>query len=177
MTIGSLLLGLALLILVGLFVARPLMTPAPRRRPVITDRQALLAQKEALLTEIQLLDFDYETGKVPEAEYQRKREDFLVQAETVYRQLDQLDEGETPIEEVPEAEVSDTIADHDADIEAAIARLRSQSARPATEAHEVATPASRNGGVNFCPQCGQPTDPEDKFCANCGEKILHTQQA
>lgn len=23
----------------------------------------------------------------------------------------------------------------------------------------------------FCPQCGQPNNPDDKFCSNCGAKL------
>ena len=53
MTIGSILLGLALVLLVGLFLARPFL-----KREIISDhpatkREQLLNEKEALLTQIQ----------------------------------------------------------------------------------------------------------------------------
>lgn len=140
MTTGSLLLALALLILVLLFVARPFLlpTPAPAR---LSEQQALLAQKEALLAQIKALDFDVETGKLETADYEAEREMLLTQATAVLRQLDET-------------------ADVEAEIEAAVNRLRGQTAK--------------FENVNFCPQCGTRVSADDKFCINCGQQLRET---
>ena len=94
MTIGSILLGLALLVMVGLFVTRPLFVRDPHRRRRMSERQALEAQKEAVLVEIRNLDFDYETGKVPEADYREQREAYIGEATELLMRIDQLDESQ-----------------------------------------------------------------------------------
>ena len=73
MTIGSILLGAALLILVGLYVARPLMAPSPATRRRESRYSELLAAKESYLIQIRNLDFDFQTGKLPEEIYQKQR--------------------------------------------------------------------------------------------------------
>lgn len=144
MTTGSLLLGLAVFLLVLLFVARPFLAAhAPTAvSPPPTPRQQLLAQKASLLDTIHALDFDHDTGKVPTAVYQPQRQRLITTAASLLQQLDELNH-------------SPSYQQRDAEIEAAIANLR--QSRP--------TPA------RFCPQCGQPVDSGDKFCAACGRQI------
>jgi hypothetical protein len=91
-TPGAILLGLALLILVLLFLARPfLLHRAQEARP--TTREALYARKNAYLEQIADLDFDHETGKVPDNIYQQERQQLLIQAAIILRQLDSLGNG------------------------------------------------------------------------------------
>lgn len=143
MTTGSLLLGFAIFLVVLLFLARPfLAVPVGQTAVSFTPRQQLLAQKNGLLDDIHALDFDHETGKVPTAVYQPQRQQLVEAAAIVLQQLDQL--GSTP-----------GYQQRDAEIEAAIAKLRQNRATPA----------------RFCPQCGQPVDANDKFCAACGHQI------
>lgn len=143
MTIGSLLLGFAIFLVVLLFLARPfLAVPAGQTAVSPTPRQHLLTQKDGLLDDIRALDFDHETGKVPTAVYQPQRQQLVEAAAVVLQQLDQL--GSTP-----------GYQQRDAEIEAAIAKLR-----------QTHTPSAR-----FCSQCGQPVDATDKFCAACGHRI------
>lgn len=74
MDIGSILLILGLLLLVTLFIARPLM----EKRSVVVSQEehelsALLAERDRLLNALQELDFDYAMGKIPEEEYPAQR--------------------------------------------------------------------------------------------------------
>ena len=78
MSIGSILLGLSLLILVGLVLAQPFLAPREREPRPRSRKQLLLAQKEALLEEIRALDFEYDTGKLPEDAYQAQRDELMV---------------------------------------------------------------------------------------------------
>ncbi|HEX6384000.1 MAG TPA: zinc ribbon domain-containing protein [Anaerolineae bacterium] len=159
MTTGSILLGLALLILVALFLARPFL-----RRPVAGERrrsasyQTLLARKEALLQQIRELDFDHETGKIPNELYQPQRMQLVSQAAALLQQLDEM-----AVKTGPAAS-----PDVDAQIEAAVARLRTRPSPAAT---------ASNGSGGYCPQCGRPTDAGDKFCAACGHKLPAIQTA
>lgn len=150
MTVGSLLLGLALLLLVGLFVARPLLQPERRRPYSPTARQQLLDQKEVLLAQILALDFDVETGKVPVELYQPQRQALMSQTARLLEQLDQL----------PHEEAIDTA------IETAVAQLR--QVRPPAP---VSTVAGDTDSARFCPQCGQLAEAGDKFCAYCGQPL------
>lgn len=144
MTIGSILLALALFILVVLFLARPFLAPTSHE-PAPLPHQKLLAKKETLLEQIRLLDFDFETGKVPEESYQPQRAYLLQEAATVLQQIDQLSPADSSIE---------------AQIETAVSQLRQHKPAPAM-----------NGKGGYCHQCGQPVDLEDKFCASCGQKL------
>lgn len=163
MSIASLLLGLALLLVVALFVLRPLLAgaseparPRGRSRAASAKRAALMAQKEGLLEEIRALEFDYETGKVPAEVYEVERARRVAAAAGILRQLDQMPGGEPSPEKrvLAQSRVS-------AEIEAAVARLRANSNGKAP-----AAPQPR-----YCPQCGQPTNPTDRFCAYCANPL------
>lgn len=145
MTPGSLLLGLALLVLVLFFVARPFLLPQPVASAP-TLRQQLLAHKESLLDQIRELDFDYQTGKIAETAYTAQRPLLVRQAAALLQKLDQ-DQPHSQVEQ---------------EIETAVARLR-----------QTATTGSPNG--RYCPQCGQATDAGDRFCAHCGQNLTPLQ--
>lgn len=165
MSIGSILLGLSLLILVGLVLAQPFLAkkeyePRPRSR-----KQQLLMQKEALLEEIRALDFEYETGKLPEDTYQAQRNELMALTTETLKALDELG-TEAPADDVA------------AQIEAAINRVRVQRESPeqavaAVSATAATTAVSTNNGQKqFCTQCGAQVDANDKFCAACGTKVV-----
>lgn len=197
MTIGSVLLGIALLTVVGLFLARPFLRPPVTQRRDFSNREALEAQKEAILTQIRELDFDHETGKVPQEEYESLRPRLLTEAAVVLKELDALQ----PVASSPTAPE---------DMEAAIARLRKKTdkARPTSSGLESTTSrdeieaavsklrqqrvaaatgngqsTSTSGGVTtatasakkragFCSQCGEARESDDKFCAHCGHAFI-----
>jgi len=174
MTTGSILIGLALVILVGLFVAQPLLMPEERRqRRSRSPRQTLLLQKEALLEEVRALDFDFDTGKIPAEVYEPQRAELVAAAAAVLAQLDNL--GTTTA--VSPAAPSPATGGAPEAIEQAIARRRQQA--PADEIEQVIarrrsrpqTAVPTNGQTNFCPQCGRAVDPGDKFCVVCGHQL------
>ena len=170
MAIGSILLGVALFILVGLFVARPFLREQDDE-VALSERQLLLEEKEYLLDQIQALDFDHDTGKIPTELHELQRARLMEQATAVLQAIDGA--SGAPIH-TPVAEADSAVdVDMDIEIEAAIARLRRQRGQKKTEpsAPAPATVAPTNGHARFCPQCGTPTDPGDKFCANCGHNL------
>jgi hypothetical protein len=188
MDIGSIFLILALLVLVALFIGRPLYEKGTvhvarpeeiRATAVEHDRSALLAERDRILGALQELDFDYTLGKIPEEDYPEQRQSLVISGADVLRRLDAWQ----PQPAAQEAE---------ARLEAAIAARRSDSAR--------LQPVSGNGGrksavaINgvdddieklladrrrdrrekasgFCPQCGGPMQKSDRFCHKCGAKV------
>ena len=154
-TIGSILLGLAILVVVGLFLIRPFFKPPPPDE-VTSKRQQLTAQKSALLEAVRALEFDHDTGKIPDEEYEQMRTSLMSDAAAVLKALD---------------EMSDELRDEDvyAQIEAAISRIKQQRAPAAGKGTATAT------AVRFCTNCGQGLESDDNFCPRCGQAVYNVQ--
>ncbi|HSH02286.1 MAG TPA: zinc-ribbon domain-containing protein [Anaerolineae bacterium] len=181
MTIGSILLGLALLILVVLYLGYPFLIPADMPPPINPSRRAeLLARKESLLATIQNLDFDHETGKIAEDAYQQQRTQNLILAARTEKELAALGQRPPKIDKAIERE---------------IAKLRGATAPPTIPTPSTPpptptpptppiptptvtppptptppTPSPATSGP-FCTQCGRQATSDDKFCAQCGSPL------
>ncbi len=185
MDLGSIFLLLALLILVGLFVSRPLVE---RRRaeanaePDDRQRSALLAERDRVLIALQELDFDFALGKIPEQDYPLQRETLVHQGADVLRQLDAMQPESS--EDDAEARLEAAIAARRAD--AAASQKAGQRPVPGNGRKQVAVASpdddlevllanrrrvrqEKAGG--FCPQCGGALQKSDRFCPKCGTKI------
>ena len=190
MDIGSIFLILALAVIVGLFIARPLIEPQPATSTIHTsdpqehNYSTLLAEHDRILNSLQELDFDYALGKIPAADYPEQRATLVIQGTTVLRLLDEYQ---------PQSVVQDT-ENH---LEAAIAAHRAEmSLNAANPNHanngrkvietigQVEDPDDRletvlanrrrvrqEKSAGFCPHCGTPIQISDKFCPKCGEKL------
>jgi hypothetical protein len=103
--IGSLFLILALALIVGMFIARPLISgftagagddasggdaSGGDKQAREHERSALMAERDRLLTALQDLDFDNALGKVPAEEYPRQRASLLKAGAETLRRLDEL---------------------------------------------------------------------------------------
>lgn len=182
MTAGSIILGVALFIAVATYLVYPFwrsQPAAPRARR--SQLELLDEQKEAILAQIRVLDFDFETGKIPEAAHNAQRTQLMAEATAVLQQIDTLPAA-APRKAAPPADLEAAIArarktavpanapaqDLDSAIEAAIARARHKET-----AVSPAAPVVSNGQPpRFCPQCGQSVQPTDKFCNACGQPLL-----
>lgn len=183
LTIGSLLLGGALVVLVVLFLARPFALPEDETTRV--DRETidgLLLRKESLLRDIRELDEDYEAAKVAPEMYRAARPQMVKQAALLMKQLD--DAGYVAAA-APAADVDPQSVD--AQIEAAVRRLRTPeqvdeqieaAIRQARQrpAAPTAPLAAANGKTKFCPQCGRRVEPDERFCAKCGRNLSEEAQ-
>jgi hypothetical protein len=169
MDIGSILLGLALLLVVAFYVARPLLdqSGAAEREPGPADQ--LLFERERVLTALRDLDFDHAMGKTVEDDYTTQREQLLAHGAEVLKQLDAL--GLPP--------ASDS-AGLDDEIERAVARRRASAAvapapgaAPVDDEIEASIAARRTApsAARFCAQCGRQALPDDKFCGACGAPL------
>lgn len=181
MDTGSLLLGLALLIVVAAFVLRPLVEKSGARVAYARSnarengtREALLRQRDAIYAAIRELDFDFRLGKISEEDYHPQRERLALQGIAILKQLDALSpNGDAALEGEIEAEIarrrrkrtgpsSQTAPARqaglsDAEIEAQIRALRRKSATSPV--------------ASACPRCGAATSPQDRFCRNCGAAL------
>jgi hypothetical protein len=182
MTFGSVLLGLALMVLVGLYLARPLLAQSGDERQRESRYKDLLALKESYLIQLRNLEFDFQTGKVPEEIYQQQRSELVDVAAELLKQIDSMEAaafGTAP----PESATTGPAAPSsgiDTDIEKAVMRRRQSHQAPGSvyyqkRTEQVGTGAASVGETKFCPQCGKKTDRDDKFCVNCGAKLKNPQ--
>jgi hypothetical protein len=95
MPLSSLFLLLALLVLVALFVARPLFArEAAEESATPNELSPWVAERERVLEALGELDADWQMGKVPEELYSGQRQQLLVKGAKAIRQLETL--GESP---------------------------------------------------------------------------------
>ncbi len=175
MDIGSIFLFLALLILVGIYITRPLF----ERKAAMVDSNsaeiqhelsALLAERDRILTTLEELDFDHSMGKIPAEDYPVQRALLLREGAQVLRQLDEL-EYRTPANDL-EARLEKAIAERRA---AAQDRTQMPSTSGDDEQVEALLAARRRArqgrSAGFCPQCGRPVQTTDRFCPRCGREL------
>lgn len=177
LTLGSILLGIALLLVVLFYLSRPFIYPEDE--DVRHDREevdALLVRKANLLRQIRELDDDMEAAKVAPELHNHTRPQLVRQAALVMQQLDEHGYVEAP------APASTVAADVDDQIEAAVRKLRTpQEIDAAIEAAvkqaRTQEPVPANGTARFCPQCGRRVDADERFCAGCGHKLVQESPA
>lgn len=175
MDIGSILLFLALLILVGIFVTRPLF----ERRAVAVDTDsaevqhelsALLAERDRILTTLEELDFDHIMGKIPAEDYPIQRALLLREGAQVLRRLDEL-EQRAPAGDL-EARLEKAIAERRAAVQREVSTPSAGGDDEQVEALLAARRRARQAkSAGFCPQCGRPIQISDRFCPRCGRKL------
>jgi hypothetical protein len=185
MDLASLLIILALLILVGLFIARPFLEGKSKAVSLEEhEYSALLAERDRLILALHELDFDHALQKIPADEYPAQRAVLLQQGADILRRIDAY---------LPAA----AAASAEERIEAAIASRRAERIPRALPAEQAAVPAARSSSgavalaaddeleariaarrrsrsgksAGFCPQCGGPLQAADRFCPKCGGKI------
>ena len=90
MAIGSLLIFLALLVLVALFVARPLLESTEEDSALDTEASQWLAERERVLDALAELDADWKLGKVPPDIYAEQRELLLAKGAMALKKLEQI---------------------------------------------------------------------------------------
>jgi uncharacterized protein (UPF0212 family) len=142
--LGTLLLGLALLCVIGLIIALPLFE---RRRPAVkppTPHEALHEERRDIVRAIRELDFDHRTGKINDEDYQRVRADYVQRGAQILRELNEA--GEPSV---------------DAAIEKRVAALRATS--------DAGVHPQLDGRT--CPACRKTVHPGDKFCPHCGQRL------
>jgi len=168
--------GVAMAVVVGAYIAQPLFGRARVVSALESPRDQLLAERNALYVAIRDLDFDFQTGKLIEADYAAVREKYMARGIEILKQLDAL--GAERRQPGADRKPHKAIAD---DIEAAVQARRAGRAQPqpAEDEIEAAVHARRSSQAAKqkseaslkCPNCGLPVDPTDRFCARCGATL------
>jgi hypothetical protein len=168
--------GLAMAVVVGAYIAQPLLVRARVVSAPESPRDQLLAERDALYVAIRDLDFDFQTGKLIEADYAAVREEYMARGVEILKQLDalQVDRQRPGAERKPQKAIAD-------DIEAAVQARRAGRARPQLAEDEIEAAvharrhfqAAKQGTETSltCPSCGHPVDPTDRFCGKCGATL------
>jgi rubrerythrin len=179
MDLGSLFLILALLVLVGIFISRPLFEnqEAAPEFPTSNDdheRSALLAERDRILNALQELDFDHALGKIPEEDYPGQRAYLLQRGADTLRKLDSFQADDSLEQEEVEARIEAAIAARRAERVPVARGVSSSVASPDDELEVMLANRRRARGdkaAGFCPQCGGPMQKSDRFCPRCGNKV------
>lgn len=175
------LVGLAILVIVAVYVAQPFITRSRTQVPVQeSPRDRLLAERDAIYAAIRDLDMDFQTGKLLEADYRAMRDKYMARGVEILKELDVWSELERKSEVGGgRSEVGSRRSEVGDEIEAAVqarrrARTQARSLDVDIEAairsrrkSEISRQPSAIGNLQ-CPSCGRPVDPTDRFCARCG---------
>ena len=153
--------GLAMLIAVAAFVAQPLVVQSRVLPSNESPRDKLSAERDALYVSLRDLDFDFQTGKLLEADYRAAREQYVARGVEILKQLD-------AVEARPQVAASDQA-------EAAILARRKIKAQAQSleDEIEVAIRERRRAAAQNpkCPNCGRVVEPTDRFCGKCGAAL------
>jgi len=95
MELGSILLFLSLLLLVALFVARPLFAVGDEEGELDSEPSHWLAERERVLDALAELDADWHLGKVPKDIYKAQREQLLAKGATALEEIEKAKKGTT----------------------------------------------------------------------------------
>jgi len=139
MDLGSVLFGLAMVVLVAAYVLRPIAAGAQGSQAG-GQFSSLQAEREHLLDALQELDLDHYMGKVLDKDYRPQRQALTLQGVRVLRRIDELQESPGPQDSL------------EAKLEAAIKEQRSLA----------------RSETRYCHQCGSSILPADRFCPRCG---------
>ncbi len=168
MDIGSVFLIAALFVLVGLYVAKPIIDRQSSSVGV-TERMisSLLAERDRVLDALQELDFDNQLGKIPEEDYPPRRADLLQRGAETLRQIDAYQKDAKSDEaDTLEAAIAARRAALPSDGGSALSEVEPDDMLEAQIAARRRDRREKAGG--FCPGCGQPIQQSDRFCAKCG---------
>ena len=163
MSIGAILVGIAILVMTIPIVIKPFLNDKSieSSNPADSGLDNLGDRHSELLLALRDLDFDHQIGKVTEEDYGALRETLLVQAATALETREKQD------------------AEQDARLEEAI-RLRRDKQSTTRECSQCG--ASLDLSDRFCRVCGKPVEttcpkcgekmrPSDLYCNSCGTKM------
>lgn len=167
MDIGSILLISAILLLVALYLARPILEGRGEQLTA-TDRKlsALQARRDQTLMALRDLDLDVAMGKINQEDYESQRAVLAVQGAGILREIDDL-EAELDKVGINQGKAVDSQVQDESQFSAASSSLETQL--------EAEIRAARNKADDvkpgFCTQCGSEIIPSDRFCSHCGASL------
>jgi RNA polymerase subunit RPABC4/transcription elongation factor Spt4 len=161
MSVGTLLIGLAMLVIATALVARPLLNKGRRAAP--DAEPELETGYQDVLLALRDLELDHQAGVIADEDYASLHSQLLAEAAQM---LAAEEEAAAPLHEQIEAAVSAYRR----------TRTRGQSGPTcsgcggALAAGDKFCPQCGMAAL-ICPQCGQAHDPQHKFCPACGTSL------
>jgi hypothetical protein len=125
--------------------------------PRDAKRDALLREKQELLTAIRDVRFEHDLGKVSDADFERLEQRYRARARDVLRELE---EQIAPYREQARALLPRAIGEPASD----------SAPAPRGGASDNA-PAPRSAATIACAQCGTGNDSDAVFCKKCGARL------
>lgn len=165
------------------YVVWPLVQNVPAPIVIENDRLTdLIGRKDATLIAIKELEFDYNTGKLSDEDYQRMDQRLRRQAIGYIQQIEKLAPQSAQLDGKIEAEIAGLRKTAGyvpaAPAPAPAASTPAPTATPVAQAVAEATqplpadsPQAPAAPVRFCTNCGKPVQPNYKFCAHCGAAV------
>jgi rRNA maturation endonuclease Nob1 len=156
------------------FIAYPLFsTPHGNISETPDALEVLISQRDSTYDAIRDLDFDFQLGKLSQADYAPLRDKYKARAAETLKQIDALTGKDNPVDaeaqiEVQVAQLRQAKGDS---IEAEVARLR-RAKTDAVEAEIARVRTARRSSEARCANCGTPFQSGDRFCAKCGSELM-----
>jgi Double zinc ribbon len=138
-----------------------------RSREFSPERDALLAEKQSAYDAITDIDFEYETGKLSDADFAELRSSYRGRALEIMGRIDAFD--------AEAALVTDQVTGR----AAGATQSRCPGCGNPTSASDQFCSAcgSALAHDDLCASCRSPLDPDDRFCAACGHSRSTVAQA
>ena len=139
-------------------VLQPLARPAPPRVSAIEPLDPEETPKGIALTALKEIEFDRETGKLSDDDYQSLKAKYTAAALEAMRQ---------DAEVLSPGRVSDDV---EAMIAAKVRALRSASAGISPDS-AIPSPSAKPAANPSCSSCGPRPEPDAVFCSTCGRRL------
>jgi len=139
--------GVVLFVLFPIFARASEVSQPPTA--IAQERKSLGEKKERFYEAIKDVDFEYQAGKLSDADYKSIRADILAQAAEVIARLDEISASDAV--SAPASQEKDSVA-------------VGQSEQSAPQSTETVSGTS-------CPSCEQPNPAGAQFCMHCGNKM------
>jgi hypothetical protein len=138
-------------------------------------KKELEREKQALLKALKELEFDYQMGKVSEADYQEIGGNYRARAVRVLRQLD-LNAGETDYKQLVERDLANRLMARGADEKPAAAPEKAAAKTTAKDTEKAVEKsvekAAEKPARPKCAACSTENDTDAEFCKKCGARLV-----
>ena len=162
--------------LVGLlalwFVLDPVLRPAPPAPPVYEPPDPQETRKGLALAALREIEFDRETGKLSDADYEELREAYTAEALTAIRAEESgaADGGGAATDNVERMVAARVAAIRGGEVGDGVV-CPTCGPRPEAKAAFCSSCGRSLNGAGACTGCGAPLAPGARFCGNCGTKV------